>query len=96
MDCGAEGRGRLWARELLIGAGCELNGGGLCETGGFGAGRDDEELCDGGGEELRLESSTTLTAARLTVEQAIPKTTRLNPSRCLMATIPCPAGSGGY
>jgi hypothetical protein len=27
----------------------------------------------------------------LTVEQAIPKATRLSPSRCLMATIPVPA-----
>ena len=62
--CGTGARGRPWlgirmgalggASEWFIGELCELTGGGLCETGGFGAGRGDEELCDGGGGALRL------------------------------------------
>jgi hypothetical protein len=67
---------------------CELKGGGLWEIDGFG----DEELCEiveelcVGGGALLLRSSATLTA-----EQAIPKTTRLNPSRYSLATIPSSA-----
>jgi hypothetical protein len=77
---------------LFIGAGCEFIGGGLCETGGgFGAECEGNELCDEGGGALRLMSSATLTAAALAAEEAIPKMTRLNPSRYLVATIPCPA-----
>jgi hypothetical protein len=42
------------ASEWVIGELCELTGGGLCETGGFSDGRGGEEVCDGGGEALRL------------------------------------------
>ena len=50
--CGAGARGG--ASEWVIGALCELTGGGLCETGGLGAGRGGEEACDEGEGALRL------------------------------------------
>jgi hypothetical protein len=51
---GTGARGRLWLGTRMGAARgvppCEPTG--LCETGGFGAGRGGEELCDGGGGEL--------------------------------------------
>jgi hypothetical protein len=54
---GAAERGRLWPgirREAPGVPAREVAGGVLCETGGFGAGRGGEVLCNGGGGALRL------------------------------------------
>jgi hypothetical protein len=61
--CCTGARGTLWPGIRMEAPGvppreptelCELTGGGLRETGGFGDGRGGEELCNGGGGVLRL------------------------------------------